>query len=569
MRRKETAASAVAPESALVRLLAEAASGEEAVPRLLEVMATSFGWAAGELWLAEDRGDLLRYAGDWSSDEPDLVAFRMLGRRLAFVSGVGLPGRVWSTGEPVWIPDVASDSDFPRIEAAARANLHAAVGLPVGDAAEPLGVLGFFATEVRSSDAAQLEAMVAAARQVGTFFARARFERRLAASEEISGSIFEAALDCIITMDADGRVLDFNPAAEATFGYHRGDTHGRRLAELIIPEEFRAAHERALRRYVETREPSILNQRLELVAVRSDGGLFPVELTVTRLGTQEPPIFAGFVRDITDRRRTEERIAELLERERRARLEAEAAERSSRRISEALQHSLLPPHLPTIPGMGLGAIYESVAAGSLVGGDFYDVFPVAQDRWGVVIGDVSGKGAEAASLTALVRYTLRTAAVRERSPRKVLCTVNDALVREPRENAYCTLIYGYLSLEGPLPVLRLAVAGHPLPLVIRADGATHTVGGRGTLLGAVDDPPFEDQEVVLAAGDTLLLYTDGVTETRTPRGLLGLEGLWGLVESCPERHPQALVNWIGAEVHAAPGHRVADDIAMLALRCGV
>ena len=269
-------------------------------------------------------------------------------------------------------------------------------------------------------------------------------------------------------------------------------------------------------------------------------------------------MFAGFVRDITERRRSEEQITELLERERRARLEAEA-------VSRALQRSLLPPHLPVIPGIDIGAVYESAAPGSLVGGDFYDVFPVDDDRWGVVIGDVSGKGADAASLTALVRYTLRTAAIRERNPRTVLCVVNEALLREPRDNAYCTLIYACLSM-GPEPSLWLAVAGHPAPLVAHSDGTVRTVGRAGTVLGAVADPSFEDDHVVLGIDETFLLYTDGVTETRTSDGFLGTDGLHGLVQGCLGRRPEALVSCIASSVRGGAGHKVTDDIALLALR---
>ena len=556
---------AAASEYALVRALAEAGSAEEAVQRLLEVIGTRFDWAAGELWLAADDDGVLRFGDDWSADDPALLAFRVLGRRLSFAPGIGLPGRVWATREAVWVPDITTDPNFPRVEAAARAGLHAGVGVPVPGPSGLLGAMGFFAREVREPDPAQLEGLQAAARQIGAYLARIRAEERLRASEEISGSIFEAALDCIVTMDADGLVLDFNPAAETTFGYARDAVRGRRLADLIVPEELREAHTEAVRRYLATRRPAILNRRLELTGMRSDGSLLPVELTVTRLGTSEPPTFAGFVRDLTDRRRTEERIAQLLEREQAARAQAEAAERSARGVSEALQRSLLPPHLPDIPGLVERAQLEAASEDSMVGGDFYDVFPVAGDRWGIVIGDVSGKGAAAASLTALVRYTLRTAAIRERDPRAVLRVVNEALLREPRDNAYCTLAYAVLQVADAVR-LCVAVAGHPPPLVAGADGTTRTAGRPGTLLGAVAEPAFERDDVVLERGETLLLYTDGMTEAQTDGGLLGEAGLSRLVSRCAGRPPAALLACLAAAVHDRDGRGVTDDIAMLALR---
>ncbi len=385
-------------------------------------------------------------------------------------------------------------------------------------------------------------------------------------SAQIGSGLFESALDCIFTMDADGDVLDINPAAEATFGYQREEVRGRRLAELIIPEELHAAHDRALRRYVETGRRTMLDRRLELSAKTSDGRTLPVELTITRLGTQDPPIFAGFIRDLTQRRLADERIAQLLAREQSARIAAEVAERSSRRISEALQRSLLPPHLAPIPGIEVAAAYEPADDRLVVGGDFYDVFPISEERWGVVVGDVSGKGADAASLTALVRYTLRAAAVRESRPAAMLEIVNDALVRERRDNAYCTLVYASLHVGSGDPRFEMAIAGHPLPFVLRRTGQVQPAGRPGPILGATAEATYPHDEISLGEGDTVLLYTDGVTETRTPSGLFGVEGLRDLVGSCRDSSPQALVTCVAKGVHEGPGHRVTDDIALLALR---
>lgn len=383
---------------------------------------------------------------------------------------------------------------------------------------------------------------------------------------EIGGSVFEAALDCIFTMDSGGLVLDINPAAERTFGYAREEIRGQRLADLIIPDDFHAAHERALRRYVETGRPTILDQRLELTAKTAEGRLMPVELTVTRLGRSEPPVFAGFIRDLTERHRADERIAELLAREQAARLEAEAAERAARRVSEALQRSLLPPHLPDISGIELAAAYQPSDERSIVGGDFYDVFPISGERWGIVMGDVSGKGPDAASLTGLVRYTLRTAGAGERRADAVLSIVNDALVREREDNAYCTLAYANLSIGGGRPRLELSIAGHPLPLLLQGDGRVDTLGRPGPILGATTTPSFAIDEIELGEDHTVLLYTDGVTDTRTPNGFFGTAGLRRLLQDCPRRTPEELVACVAAGVHDGPGHRVTDDLALMAIR---
>jgi PAS domain S-box-containing protein len=560
------------PEYALVRILAEAATVQDAAQRLLELIAREFDWAYGALWLSDDREALLRVVDDWGLDEPALNEFRQLNRRLTFGPGVGLPGRVWSTGEVAWIVEIGDESNFPRVEMAARAGLHAGVGLPVMGPDGVLGVMEFVTRDVREVDPEQVDLLRTIGRQVGQYVARARAEERLRASQEVSSAIVRAALDCVITMDHEGRVVDFNPAAEDTFGYDREEAIGRLLAELVIPHAMREAHTVALRRYVDTGHATILNRRLELVALRADGSTFPVELTVARVGTGTPPLFAGFVRDITARRRGEAEITALLERDHNARLRAEDAERSTRRVADALQRSLLPPHLPEIPGVQLGAAYRAGSEASVVGGDFYDVFALGPGRWGIAIGDVRGKGPDAASLTALVRYAIRTAAVRETSPGDVLAVVNEALLRDTPEEDFCTAIYASLGVEGTAPRLRLAVGGHPLPLLAtgeNGDRRVATAGRAGTVLGAVADPALHDEEITLGADDVLLFYTDGVVDTRTPSGRLGEEGLGALLTQCAGLDADGVTSHIEAAlagVDQSNDGPQRDDVALLALR---
>jgi PAS domain S-box-containing protein len=139
---------------------------------------------------------------------------------------------------------------------------------------------------------------------------RARSEKALRQSEERMRAVLESALDCVITMDHEGRVVEFNPSAEKTFGYRRGEAIGRILAELIIPHSLRAAHTRGLSRYLATGEGPVLGKHIELTAMRGDGSEFPVELAITRIASQDPPLFTGFIRDITERKRGEEALRE-------------------------------------------------------------------------------------------------------------------------------------------------------------------------------------------------------------------------------------------------------------------
>ncbi len=126
-------------------------------------------------------------------------------------------------------------------------------------------------------------------------------------TQELTQAIVESALDCVITMDVSGIVREFNPAAEAAFGYSRAEAVGKELAELIVPERLRTRHREGLRRYRETGEAHIVGRRLELVAARADGTEFPVELSITRIG-QEPPMFTAFLRDISERKQAEQAL---------------------------------------------------------------------------------------------------------------------------------------------------------------------------------------------------------------------------------------------------------------------
>jgi PAS domain S-box-containing protein len=164
---------------------------------------------------------------------------------------------------------------------------------------------------------------------------RKRAEHALLQSEAQKSAIIRGALDCIITMDHAGRIIEFNPAAETTFGYRRDDVLGREMAEVIIPPALRDRHRQGFARHLVTGKSTILGTRLEISAMRADGREFPVELTVSRDPASEPPVFIGFIRDITERRRAEDERAELLARERQARIEAERGQERLSLLAEA------------------------------------------------------------------------------------------------------------------------------------------------------------------------------------------------------------------------------------------
>jgi sigma-B regulation protein RsbU (phosphoserine phosphatase) len=551
----------------LVRALSNARTHGAASDAVLREVSLTLGAAFAVLWLRDEKTGLLRWSHDWAAGD-GLDELQCVGRRLTFAPGVGLLGMVLETAEPAWVEDIRAAPDFPRADVALRAGMHSLLAAPLVSPDGVMGVIEFFGPGAYAPTAEQLEDVTLAAAQLAAYLGRLQIEDRLRLIEESSASIAHAALDCIITMDHEGRVLSFNPAAEATFGYESDAAVGELLADLIIPLEFRSAHQHALADYVRSGAARILGRRLELTGMRADGSTFPVELTVTRVGTREPPVFAGFIRDITDRRTAEAQLTRLLEREQAERARAEQAERAARDVAEALQRSLLPPHLPAVTGLELGAAYRAGTAGWRVGGDFYDVFKLARGLWAVAIGDVCGKGPKAASLTGIVRYALRYAAVRESSPSAVLSTVNEELLRDGHGD-FCTAIFATVDVRGPEPLVRMAVGGHPLPLLARADGTVAPVGIPGSLLGAFPGTVVHDFELRLGPGELLLLYTDGLTEAMTSDGRFGEPRLAALLERSTGLHPQHLADRVDETVLAARVGEAADDVALLAVRADV
>src|SRR5918992_952130 len=448
----------------VIRVLAEAPDLQSAAPDLVEAIADLFGWQAGTLWLVNESEQVLSRAGSWSSPELDARPFEEAGKRIRFRRGTGLPGRVWASGEPAWIEDLQKDKNFPRAEAAAAAGLRAGVAFPI-QGTETVGVFEFFSRSFRPLDERATSSMSAFGRQVGQVIERWRAEDSLRASEEVKAAVIGAALDCVITMNADGHVVDFNPAAERTFGYSREQAVGEELASLIIPPELRDRHRKGLSRVLRGAPSPILNRRIELTGVRANGARFPVELTVVQARGGERPLFAGFIRDVSDRKRAEETQERLFAAEHEARLRAQSAQRRSRELAATLQQSLLPPRLPEIPGIEVAARSRAGGEGVDVGGDFYDVVNTGPNGWGLVVGDVCGKGPGAATVAGFGPHTVRAVVVREAKPSYVLTQLNETLVAHDGDSLTSA---AYLKIDGR--DMCVSIGGHPLPLLITVDG---------------------------------------------------------------------------------------------------
>lgn len=253
-----------------------------------------------------------------------------------------------------------------------------------------------------------------------------------------------------------------------------------------------------------------------------------------------------------------------------------AAEHEKRRVAEemarVLQEALLPPTIPQIPGIDIAARYLPAAGGAKVVGDFYDVFQAGRSSWGIVMGDVCGVGVEAAKIALLARHTLRAAAVREDAPSRILSTLNQALLHRQTQRAdtaeaerFVTAAYVTLRESGGAVNVVLCSAGHTEPLLRRANGEVSTLGQHGTVLGLVlnGELGLRDAHVRLEAGDSLLLYTDGVTESRHGRDFYGDERLRTLFENARGLGAAAVARRIEKDVLRFSAGRLEDDTAIL------
>ncbi|MEU6810142.1 SpoIIE family protein phosphatase [Streptomyces sp. NPDC046831] len=238
-----------------------------------------------------------------------------------------------------------------------------------------------------------------------------------------------------------------------------------------------------------------------------------------------------------------------------------------RQTTRALERPLLPPHLPALPGFDLAARYAPYSQGLDIGGDFYDAFTAPDGRHVLVLGDVCGKGPDAAAITGLVRHTLWAAAQHTSHPGHVLDLVNSALRRQ--NTPFCTLVYAVLDTSRTPARLQIACAGHPAPLLRRADGSTAPVEIRGPLLGVLPEPHHPVTELELLPGDTVVLYTDGFTEgaggqdQRTPEDLADIVS--SLTRAGAGSSAEALVAALLEDAHRWWGERLRDDLAVLAL----
>ncbi|MEY9212493.1 SpoIIE family protein phosphatase [Thermobifida halotolerans] len=378
--------------------------------------------------------------------------------------------------------------------------------------------------------------------------------------EDSAEDLYENAPCGYLSTTPDGTIVKINTTLLTWLGRTREELVGRHSFTDLLTVGGRIYHE--------THFAPLLRMQGEVGGIALDlrtaaGDRLPVLVTSTVRADADgsPLLVRTTVFDARDRRAYER---ELL----RARREAERERERLQRLAATLQQTLLPPALPTVPGLQTAAHYH-IASPDQVGGDFYDLFPVSDGRWGFFLGDVVGKGVEAAAVTSLARYALRSATVSDPTPTAVLGNLNTVLEQQYRDGdpRYCTVVFGLLTLTGDGWDLVLASGGHPPALLLRADGTAeyrHTPGG--LVVGILPDAHFGTATAHLAPGDTLLLYTDGLTEARvdSDRNRYGEEALRDFAAATAPATASSTVAAV-RDLLADFGDGLDDDTAVLAL----
>ncbi|MEU4659470.1 SpoIIE family protein phosphatase [Streptomyces sp. NPDC023723] len=396
--------------------------------------------------------------------------------------------------------------------------------------------------------------------------------------EDSAEELYEAAPCGYLSTLMDGTIAKINTTLLDWLGLPREKVVGR----LRFPDLLTVGG----KLYHETHYAPLLRMQGELRGIAlelkgAEGRRLPVLVSsvVKRGGAGEPLLIRTTVFDASDRRAYEQELLRRRNEAEQARAEAEQARRQAeadrKRLADALavlQQSLVPASLPSVPGLE-AAVYYHTASPDRLGGDFYDLFSLGRGRWAFFLGDVCGKGPQAAALTSLTRYTLHAAALHDPDPVAALTTLNAVLHEryaadgDPR---FCTVICGVVEPadDHGRTTVRLASGGHPPSLVIRADGhAEYLPTPGGLLVGPLRDAPFSTARTTLGPGETLLLYTDGLTEARTGPSrehLFGDDALRAFAADHAPATPQQLITALTGLLESF-GDGLDDDTALLAL----
>jgi sigma-B regulation protein RsbU (phosphoserine phosphatase) len=290
------------------------------------------------------------------------------------------------------------------------------------------------------------------------------------------------------------------------------------------------------------------------------GTLCVIDREPRDVSARELDVLTGLAQLVMDQLELRLHARELVQAESELRRDAE-------RLADVLQASLLPPRPPSVPGMELATRFIAGERGLRVGGDFYDVFRRGSNDWAIVLGDVCGKGAAAAALAASARWTVRASAGHHLDPHAVLEDLNAALLADAdpeSDTSYLSAAFARLELDTCGAWLTLASSGHPLPVLVRASGRVETCGETSLPLGLFGAVRPVEVRVGLGPGDSLVFYTDGVTDARGPDGeLFGVERLLELLAGCPGCTSEQIATRVIDAVTSFASTDRADDLALL------
>ncbi len=387
---------------------------------------------------------------------------------------------------------------------------------------------------------------------------RRQAEQALQTSELRTRAILANALDAIVTIDEQSKIVDWNPQAEIIFGWSQDEAIGKTLYDTVIPSEQQDGHRTGLKHFLATGEAPIFNKRIEVSAIDKTGRKFPVELSVSSLRIGDARVFSAFIRDISSRVRAELEIHEL-----NVNLEARVQERTGQlktavdqketlleqlRASSAdlvdkihelehkseairkdleraqvIQRALLPTQPPQLENVHVDALYRP---GTNVGGDLYDVSSLDDGQIALYVADATGHGIAAAMLSVLFKQRIEMCdqAGCALSPSEVLTRANEELCSDVLTPGMF-LTVAYVLLDPRTMELRAASAGHTPMLLLREDGECVLLERTGPALGIAKTPHFTEHRVKLRSGDRLMLYTDGLTDGMESQGIDGLREL--------------------------------------------
>ena len=406
-------------------------------------------------------------------------------------------------------------------------------------------------------------------------------ERAAADAEARHATILRSLADSVIIIDQRGVIKSFSPAAEKTFGYRAEDVLGQNVS-MLMPSPDREQHDTYLREYIEsgwtsssrehqllTGDAQVVRPQRETIALRKDGSRFPVRLLVSEVDDGRERFFIGLLSDVTEQRRAAEELQEAKEKAEQANAIIEAQRRRMQEeldVGRQIQTSMVPTRFPSLAG---GNLWGTLRPAREVGGDLYDFFMPVDDILWLCIGDVSGKGVPAALLMAVTKTLIKSFALSETSPASVFARVNKELSTDNASSMFVSAFIARLDL--PTGRLVYTNAGHNPPLVRRSDGRVERLATRhGPVLGAIEAISFGESEAQLFAGDSLVMYTDGVSEALDrDDNLYGECRLHAVLNGAVGVSAKELVSAVVADVDSfAKGAEQADDITLLAFQYG-